>query len=170
MANGMINVKLSSSSSLYGSSSLNQTPVKDGSGIIMMQNSFNNNNVASNMAQRYDPELEKSLPGVLIANGDDSSAFDMLYRLEDLAEPKITDGVRKILKLIPTNPRLLDAYDRIISNNEMKGGQAAMQMRMMSRNVSSASVAAAASNNAMNVSMVKSPSVSSMINCTGILV
>lgn len=91
----VVSVKLSSS---YGSS-LNQTPVKD-SGIL----SFN--------AMRNDPELEKSFPGVLIANGE--SAFQILYRLEDLDEPKIRNRVRNILKLIPTNPKLLEAYDRII--------------------------------------------------------
>ncbi len=141
-----LNVKISSS---YGSS-LNQTPVKD-SGIM----SFNNSGM-----QRYDPELEKSFPGVLIANGE--SAFDMLYRLEDLEEPKINSRVRNILKLIPTNPRLLDAYDRIIGK----------MTTSLSHNVSSASVAAAAGNNNnnssnVNMSLVKSPSVSSMINSTG---
>lgn len=140
-----LNVKLSSS---YGSS-LNQTPVKD-SGLI----NFNNSTLHKN-----DPELEKSFPGVLISNSE--SAFDMLYRLEDLEEPKINSRVRNILKLIPTNPRLLDAYDRIIGKMTLS----------LSHNVSSASVAAAAgssnhNSSNMNVSLAKSPSVSSMINST----
>ncbi len=90
-----LSVKIASS---YGSS-LNQTPVKD-AGILGFG------------AMRHDPELEKSFPGVLIADGE--SAFEILYRLEDLDEPKIRSRVRNILKLIPTNPKLLEAYDRII--------------------------------------------------------
>ena len=117
-------------------SSLNQTPVKD-TGL----------NFSSS---RYDPESEKSLPGVLIANG--GSAFDMLHRLQDLDEPKIKKRVRNILKLIPTDPKLLETYDRVI-------GRMASNSSMTS-NSSSASVAAASNG------MVKSPSVSSISNQT----
>jgi len=61
---------------------------------------------------RIDPEQERALPGVLIANN--SSAFDMLNRLEDFDVANIKIRVRNILKLIPTNPRLLNAFDSII--------------------------------------------------------
>lgn len=65
---------------------------------------------------RLDVEQEKSLPGVIMAlnyNGSNSSAFDLLHRLEDLDEPKIQLRVRNIMKLIPTDPKLLEAYDKI---------------------------------------------------------
>ena len=132
-----LHLKLVSS---YGSS-LNQTPVKD-SQIIM--------NFSST---RYDADLEKTFPGILIANGE--SAFEMLHRLEDLGEVKINARVRNILKLIPTNPKLLEAYDRII-------GRMTTTSSTLPSAASTASVAAAAG------SMTKSPSVSSMMNNTNI--
>ena len=80
-------------------SSLNQTPVKDS---MNMNFSY----------ARVDTEQERSFPGVLISNN--SAAFDMLNRLEDFDEPRIRIRVRNIIKLIPTNPRLLEAFDCII--------------------------------------------------------
>ncbi len=85
-------------------SSLNQTPVKDSTG------SLNNN--FSFLSTRIDPDLEKSFPGVLISTNE--SSFEMLTRLEDVDEPKIRTRIRNIIKLIPTNPRLLDSFDSII--------------------------------------------------------
>ena len=82
-------------------STFSQTPVKDSSTNF----SFS----------RIDPEQERSFPGVLIANN--CAAFDMLNRLEDFDVPSIKIRVRNIIKLVPTNPRLLDAFDSIIGRN-----------------------------------------------------
>ncbi len=113
-------------------SSLNQTPVKDSSLFF---------------STRVDPEQEKCLPGILIANN--SSAFDMLNRLEDFEEPKIRQRVRNITKLIPTNPRLLEAFDSIIGKHSV-----------ITSTVTTASVAAASSG--LSNKLTKSPSSSSI--------
>ena len=103
-----LNVKVSSTYPLSSMSS--QTPVKNN----------NNNSDLTNMSNfsmlRIDPEQERALPGVLIANN--TSAFDMLNRLEDFDVPNIKIRVRNIIKLIPTNPRLLDAFDAILGETQ----------------------------------------------------
>ena len=132
-----INVKICST---YPSS-LNQTPVKDSN----MNFSFS----------RVDLEQEKSFPGVLISNN--TAAFEMLHRLEDFDEPKIRVRVRNIIKLIPTNPKLLEAYDCIIG-------------KMMTSSSSSASALPSTAKLASSLSsstLVKSPSTSS-VNSTAV--
>jgi hypothetical protein len=57
-------------------------------------------------------EQEKSLPSYLISN--DTHAFEMFHRIEDLEESKIKLRIRNILKLIPTDPKLIEAYERLI--------------------------------------------------------
>ena len=61
---------------------------------------------------RIDSEQEKSLPSVLIANN--GFAFDMFTRLDDLEQPEIRTRIRNILRLIPTNPKLVEAFDSSI--------------------------------------------------------
>jgi len=121
-------------------SSLNQTPVKD-------------SNIS--FPSRSDPELEKSFPGVLIANNNAGSAFEMLHRLEELADPKINNRVRNILKLIPTNPRLLESYDRIIGKLADSSSTSSSSQMIHHPSSSTASATSAAG-------MVKSPSVSTL--------
>jgi hypothetical protein len=102
----VLNVKVSSSTYTSSSSSSQQTPVKNS----------DSTNMSSFSMLRIDPEQERALPGVLIANN--SSAFDMLNRLEDFDVSNIKIRVRNILKLIPTNPRLLNAFDSIIGKTK----------------------------------------------------
>jgi hypothetical protein len=61
---------------------------------------------------RIDSEHEKTLPSVLIANN--SFAFDMFTRLDDLEQTEIRTRVRNILRLIPTNPKLVEAFDLVV--------------------------------------------------------
>lgn len=63
-------------------------------------------------AARIDAEHEKSLPSVLIANN--GFAFDMFSRLDDLDQPEIRARIRNILRLIPTNPKLVEAFDSVV--------------------------------------------------------
>ncbi|XP_041474973.1 ubiquitin carboxyl-terminal hydrolase 24-like isoform X2 [Lytechinus variegatus] len=56
-------------------------------------------------------ELERSLPGVVMATG--GQVFDMLYQLADLDEPRITERVRKLLMMIPTDPSIPESLDSI---------------------------------------------------------
>lgn len=121
-------VKLAST---FPSSSLSQTPVKDQPALSSTSTSLFN-------CVRYDPEQEKSLPGVLISKN--SYAFDMFSRLEDFNVKPIKQRIRNLLKLIPTNPKLVEAFDSMI---------------LKTTNSSRASVAAASL-------LVKSPSTSSM--------
>jgi hypothetical protein len=104
---GMSGLNVKVSSSTYTSSSSQQTPVKNN----------DSTNMSSFSMLRIDPEQERALPGVLIANN--SSAFDMLNRLEDFDVANIKIRVRNILKLIPTNPRLLNAFDSIIGKKKI---------------------------------------------------
>lgn len=61
---------------------------------------------------KADAEQEKSLPGVLIANN--GFAFDMFTRLDDLDQVEIRARIRNILRLIPTNPKLVEAFDSAV--------------------------------------------------------
>ncbi|XP_071490931.1 ubiquitin carboxyl-terminal hydrolase 24-like [Diadema antillarum] len=56
-------------------------------------------------------ELERSLPGVVMATG--GQVFEMLYQLAELDEPRITERVRKLLMMIPTDPSVPEALDSI---------------------------------------------------------
>ena len=104
---------------------------------------------------KTDPELEKSFPGVLISANSD--AFDMLNRLEDFDEPRIRTRIRNIIKLVPTNPRLLDSFDTIIGKMVTSSSATLTS--------STASVAAAtASTSTKSSSFTKSPSSSSISN------
>jgi len=139
-------------------SSLNQTPVKDSN--ISSFHSHHHRHHHSHQGSRnnQDPELEKSLPGVIIANSNGGSAFEMLHRLEDLNEPKINCRVRNILKIIPTNPKLLDSFERITAT---AGGRLVSDSSSSSSLQSAASASATASSSS---TLVKSPSVSNTLN------
>eukprot|EP00057_Strongylocentrotus_purpuratus_P016370 XP_011670844.1 PREDICTED: ubiquitin carboxyl-terminal hydrolase 24-like [Strongylocentrotus purpuratus] len=56
-------------------------------------------------------ELERSLPGVVMATG--GQVFDMLYQTADIDEPRITERVRKLLMMIPTDPSIPESLDSI---------------------------------------------------------
>ncbi|XP_033116308.1 ubiquitin carboxyl-terminal hydrolase 24-like [Anneissia japonica] len=64
----------------------------------------------------YAMELERSLPGVVMATG--GQVFEMLYQLADLDETKITQRVRNLLRLIPTDPSIIEALDNICRYND----------------------------------------------------
>ncbi len=108
-----LNVKVTTSYPL-SSSSLNNnnttlTPVKDNSN-YMFSSTRKYSDVAA--ASSEVSENERALPGFLIAN--DGETFEMLHSLEELGDANIKSRVRNILKLIPTNPKLLEAYERIM--------------------------------------------------------
>lgn len=54
---------------------------------------------------------EKVLPGVIMSNG--GQVFEMLYHLASLDQPRITNRARSLLKLIPTNPVVVELLDSI---------------------------------------------------------
>uniref|UniRef100_T1IKX5 ubiquitinyl hydrolase 1 n=1 Tax=Strigamia maritima TaxID=126957 RepID=T1IKX5_STRMM len=56
-------------------------------------------------------EQEKMLPGVVMASG--GQVFEMLYRLTELEDSKITSCVRNLLRLIPTDQSIQDALDSL---------------------------------------------------------
>ncbi|XP_022244007.1 ubiquitin carboxyl-terminal hydrolase 24-like [Limulus polyphemus] len=56
-------------------------------------------------------EQEKMLPGVVMSRG--GQVFEKLYQLVLLEDQKITQCVKNLLQLIPTNPSVLDAFDSI---------------------------------------------------------
>ncbi|XP_067939467.1 ubiquitin carboxyl-terminal hydrolase 24-like [Watersipora subatra] len=56
-------------------------------------------------------ELEKNLPGVMIAH--ESQVFKVLYQLAELAEPRITQRVIALLHLIPTDPAVIATVDNV---------------------------------------------------------
>nr|CAB3267565.1 ubiquitin carboxyl-terminal hydrolase 48-like [Phallusia mammillata] len=55
-------------------------------------------------------ELEQKLPSVILANLG-NKVFDVLFQLTDLDQPQITNSVRKLLLLLPTDPRLKRSID-----------------------------------------------------------
>ncbi|KFM65449.1 Ubiquitin carboxyl-terminal hydrolase 24, partial [Stegodyphus mimosarum] len=59
----------------------------------------------------YVLEQEKVLPGVVMATG--GQVFEKLYQLSTYDDPNITSQVRSLLRLIPTDPSILDALDSI---------------------------------------------------------
>ncbi|XP_071953763.1 ubiquitin carboxyl-terminal hydrolase 24-like [Antedon mediterranea] len=73
-------------------------------------------NISFQPRTAYAMELERSLPGVVMATG--GQVFEMLYQLADLDEPRITERVRNLLRLIPTDPSVVEALDNICRNNE----------------------------------------------------
>ena len=81
-------------------------------------NSGNSSNSSTSMlfssgaTRTIDAEVERTLPSCLIARNP--YAFDMLKRLEELDNERIGRRVRSLLKLMPTSPRLLDAFDTLV--------------------------------------------------------
>ncbi|XP_077980970.1 ubiquitin carboxyl-terminal hydrolase 24-like [Glandiceps talaboti] len=68
-------------------------------------------NLEQSRRQSYASETEKMLPGVVMAIG--GQAFEMLYQLAELDEPKIRSRVRSLLMLIPTDPSVLEALESV---------------------------------------------------------
>ncbi|XP_076309376.1 ubiquitin carboxyl-terminal hydrolase 24-like isoform X2 [Tachypleus tridentatus] len=61
--------------------------------------------------QNFLLEQEKMLPGVVMSRG--GQVFEKLYQLVLLEDQKITQCVKNLLQLIPTNPSVLDAFDSV---------------------------------------------------------
>ncbi|XP_064624443.1 ubiquitin carboxyl-terminal hydrolase 24-like isoform X2 [Lineus longissimus] len=83
---------------VFSSSVSQSTPSKEAVGSASARESF-------------DLEQEKMLPGVVMAL--EGQVFEMLYHLADMDEPKITERVRNLLQLIPTDPYVQDSLDSI---------------------------------------------------------
>lgn len=109
-----------------------QTPIKDS--LLSSINSSSMNHTMTN-------EQEKQLPSYLIASNQ--ASFDLFGRVEETAESaSIKAQVRKILNIIPTNPRLLEVLDSSLAR--------------ISLNMNSSKSMGGASN------LVKSPSTSNL--------
>lgn len=63
-------------------------------------------------------DLEKSLPGVLIAQN--GQVFKLLYQLAELGEKRITQRVAALLDLIPTDPAVQEMVDNIGLNRDVE--------------------------------------------------
>ncbi|XP_022101626.1 ubiquitin carboxyl-terminal hydrolase 24-like isoform X2 [Acanthaster planci] len=66
--------------------------------------------------QNYITDLERSLPGVVMATG--GQVFEMLYQLAELEGSRLTERVRNLLMLIPTDPTVQEALDSICRQTE----------------------------------------------------
>ncbi|XP_071800380.1 ubiquitin carboxyl-terminal hydrolase 24-like isoform X2 [Asterias amurensis] len=66
--------------------------------------------------QSYMAEVERSLPGVVMAMG--GQVFEMLYQLAELEGSRLTERVRNLLMLIPTDPTVQEALDSICRQSE----------------------------------------------------
>ncbi|XP_050400806.1 ubiquitin carboxyl-terminal hydrolase 24 isoform X1 [Patella vulgata] len=103
-----IRVGTSSSSTVTSGTSLQSTQIREPT-----QESSKSSQVTTQPASKqiYDLEQEKMLPGVVMAIG--GQVFDMLYRLTELDESKITKRVQNLLMLIPTDPAVSEALDSL---------------------------------------------------------
>ncbi|XP_069185948.1 ubiquitin carboxyl-terminal hydrolase 24 isoform X1 [Procambarus clarkii] len=70
--------------------------------------------VGDGHGSRYNLDLEKQLPGVVMAS-QGRDVFTMLYQLSQLDEPRIVEAVRRVLYLVPTDPSIADKFDSICS-------------------------------------------------------
>ncbi|XP_038074652.1 ubiquitin carboxyl-terminal hydrolase 24-like isoform X2 [Patiria miniata] len=66
--------------------------------------------------QSYLTDMERSLPGVVMATG--GQVFEMLYQLAELEGSRLTERVRNLLMLIPTDPTVQEALDSICRQTE----------------------------------------------------
>lgn len=67
--------------------------------------------LSSDMRPSFMDELEKVLPGVIIATGD--RVFAMLYQLATLNDSNTLKAIRRLFHLIPTDPCVTDSLDSV---------------------------------------------------------
>ncbi|XP_076051171.1 ubiquitin carboxyl-terminal hydrolase 24-like isoform X2 [Oratosquilla oratoria] len=93
--------------------------------------------------QQYKLEQEKQLPGVVMAAGRD--VFNLLYHLAQLDDTRVTEAVRRLLYLIPSNPSVADKFDSICTSSASKDPHGRMSTSPSKRGGLAAAAAGASS-------------------------
>ncbi|KAK2704726.1 ubiquitin carboxyl-terminal hydrolase 24-like [Artemia franciscana] len=79
-------------------------------------------------------EMEEMLPGVVIAQS--GKVFEILYTLAELNVDKITEAVRRVISLIPTDPSVCDTLQKVATFTE-KAAAASNRLGIFRSNSSS---------------------------------